>query len=453
MSRRRLTAAVLAALSLSLTPLAGARAADVKVEAKLSQSAIPREVSSKVYLRLSLEAIAAKARDKRAPINVAIVIDRSGSMSGDRLANAKKGAHAALDRLGPDDVVSLVSYNHDVQVLSPAAPLGTSRAKLERAIDELGADGTTALYAGVKEGGDQVDGFRSDMKVNRVILLSDGLANVGPSSPRDLADLGRKLAGKGITVSTIGLGLEYNEDLMQRLAAASDGNHVFVERPSDLAEIFDRELGDALSIAAKDITITIECKAGFKPNRVLGRDAEINGQRITLKLNALQAGNERYVVVEVETPKGGDVGDRDIASVEVTYLDLASGARERRNATVKAKLTDDQKEAEASLDKPVMSQVTEQIATENSEKAVELRDKGDIMAAKKALEDNAAYLNSQRKTLSTGALPAAPSSVDAIGRLEQKNREASSNLDEENWGRTRKGMRQDQHKSKVQQAY
>ena len=131
-----------------------------------------------------------------------------------------------------------------------------------------------------------------------MILLSDGLANVGPSSPGDLAELGASWR-EGISVSTIGLGLDYNEDLMQRFAAASDGNHVFVERPCDLAEIFDREFGDALSVSARDITIIIECKAGFTPKRILGRDGTISGDKITLKLNQLQAANERYVVVEL----------------------------------------------------------------------------------------------------------------------------------------------------------
>ncbi len=193
-----------------------------------------------------------------------------------------------------------------------------------------------------------------------MILLSDGLANVGPSSPREVAELGRELASKGISVTTIGLGLEYNEDLMQRLAAASDGNHVFVERPSDLAEIFDREFGDALSIAAQDLTITIECRAGFKPTRVLGREAEISGQRITLMLNQLQADNERYVVVELEAPKGEAAGERDVAEVGVEYLDLDGNQRKKADANVRVQLKDDAKAAEASINKQVMSQVTEQ---------------------------------------------------------------------------------------------
>lgn len=438
------------------TPASAAPAAELTLGADLGHSVINTKSRDRVYLRLSLKALAAATRERRAPINVALVIDHSGSMSGERLAAAKKGAEVALERLGADDIVSLVTYNHEVDVLREAGRVGSNRDALERAISRITASGTTALYAGVKEGSEQVKAFRSDTKVNRVVLLSDGLANVGPSSPAELADLGRELAGKGISVSTIGLGLEYNEDLMQRLAAASDGNHVFVERPSDLAEIFDREFGDALSIAARDITITIECKAGFRPTRVLGREADISGDRVTLKLTQLPAEIERYVVLELEPPANAVAADRDVARIEVSYLDLGTGAKSSVAADVKARFSDDANEAEASVNKAVMSQVAEQVATENSERAVELRDKGDIAGARKVLEDNAAYLNQQKDALAVGsaaAPPAPAAALSTLDKLEAKSREAASSLDSGDWDRTRKVMRQDQHRSKVQQAY
>ena len=118
-----------------------------------------------------------------------------------------------------------------------------------------------------------------------------------------------------------------------------------------------------------------------------------------------------------------------------------------------ARFTDDAKEAEASLNKTVMSQVTEQVATENSEKAVELRDKGDVTGARKALEDNALYLNKQKSALGSGAMAAPSASIQALDKLEAKSREAAESLDGEEWGKTRKTMRQDQHRAKVQQSY
>jgi Ca-activated chloride channel family protein len=448
-----------AALALVLTafifaPLSAPQAAEVQVEADLGRSVLPTKSPGNVYLRLSLKSLAAAKRERRTRVNAAIVIDRSGSMQGARIAAAKEGARVALERLNSDDTIALVAYNHNVDVLSPAGPLGRSHASLKRAIDRLTADGTTALYDGVKEGGRQVTELLSDDNVNRVILLSDGLANVGPSSPRELAELGRKLASKGISVSTIGLGLDYNEDLMQRLAAASDGNHVFVERPSDLAEIFDREFGDALSVSARDLSIIIECRLGFKPIRILGRDGDIEGNRITLKLNQLQSENERYVVVELQAPEGRNPGTADIADVRVDYVDLDKDGKPARAEThPTVRFSADAKDIEDGLNKAVMSQVAAQIATETSEKAVELRDKGDIAGARKALEDNATYIKRSYETYGSGAAAAPTASIGMLNELEKQSREAADNLDADSWNRTRKAMRSDQHKAKVQQSY
>ncbi len=442
-------AAVVSALGLLAT---SASAAQVALDADLVQSALQTSKTNRVYLRLSLKAAAAARAERRTPINVALVLDRSGSMEGERIAAAKEAAQMALARLSSEDTVALVAYNHNVDVLRPAGRLG-SHADLVPVIQRLRAGGTTALYAGVVEGARQVKLNFSPEHVNRVILLSDGLANVGPSTPKELAELGRRLGAEGIPVTTLGLGLAYNEDLMQRLAAASDGNHAFVEKPSDLVRIFNAEFGDALSVAAQDITITIECRIGVRPVRVLGRGAEIDGNRITMKLNQLQAGNERYVVAELEAPAGERPGTAEIANVEVAYLDLDTSSRAVTRSRINARFTDSETEAENSIDKGVMSQVTAQIATEASERAVELRDKGDIAGARKTLEDNAAYLKKNRDLFASGADAAPAPSVTALEELEKKSREAANNLDEQNWEKTRKSMRYDQHKAKVQQTY
>ena len=113
--------------------------------------------------------------------------------------------------------------------------------------------------------------------MNRVILLSDGQANVGPKSATELGELGMSLGKEGISVTTIGLGAGYNEDLMANLAGYSDGNHAFVENAEDLVRIFNYEFGDVLSVVAQDLVIRIQLMDGVRPMRLLGRDGEILG--------------------------------------------------------------------------------------------------------------------------------------------------------------------------------
>lgn len=445
-------AGALGFIALVPSPSLAASAPAVELDAELGQSVLPLDQSGKVYLRLSLKGLPIAKRTERPPVNVALVLDRSGSMKGERIASAKAAAKIALERLNAKDIVSLVAYNHEVDVLQPAAPLGAKSA-LSRKIGSLTADGRTALFAGVTSGAAEVKRNLDEARVNRVILLSDGLANVGPSTPGELAELGRKLGAEGISVSTIGLGLEYNEDLMQRLAAASDGNHAFVEDPEDLAGIFASEFGDALSVTAKDIEIIIECRTGYKPVRVLGREATIEGSRIRLKLNQLQGANERYFVVELDAPEVSKPGAADVASISIDYLDLSSGSRRQAETKASANYSASKEEAEKSINKAVMSQVTTQVATEASEKAVELRDKGDVAGARKMLEGNAQYLKKARESYSVGADAAPAPVVKELQELEKKQNEAASNLDAQSWDKTRKSMRYDQHKSKVQQSY
>src|SRR5208337_1493072 len=125
--------------------------------------------------------------------------------------------------------------------------------------------GSTALYAGVKMGADQLQEYFSSKRINRVILLSDGIANVGPSSPRQLCRLGNDLAERGISVTTIGVGDNYNEDVMAGLAEASDANYYYVQDTEKLPEIFAKELGELLTVAARDVRIEITCPDGVEP--------------------------------------------------------------------------------------------------------------------------------------------------------------------------------------------
>ena len=132
----------------------------------------------------------------------------------------------ATERLDEGDVLGIVSYSDNAYVRVPAGELD-DLSEIRSAIRELEAGGRTALHAGVSQGLSELREFIDPYKVNRVILLSDGLANIGPASPRELAELGRGAAQDGVSITTIGLGLGYNEDLMTQLALASDGNHAF----------------------------------------------------------------------------------------------------------------------------------------------------------------------------------------------------------------------------------
>jgi Ca-activated chloride channel homolog len=334
-----LAAALISAVSLALAaktnPAAGASetADPVRLRIDVDRTVLPAETTEKAIIKIGLDCIRLPRRDLRPPVNIALVIDRSGSMAGDKIAKAREAALEAVRRLGPDDIVALVVYDTTVQTLVPAQRVGDGR-RLEQAICGIEVAGNTALYGGVTRGASEVRRNMEDRRfVNRVILLSDGLANVGPSSPEELGRLGASLMKEGISVTTIGLGLGFNEDLMTRLAQRSDGNTYFVEDSRDLPRIFASELGDVLNVVARRVVIEIEFPAGVRPLNFVGREGSIRGQRAELTLNQLYGGQEKFALIEVEVSPTKPGVELEIARARVSYEDAVN----QRAATLTAK--------------------------------------------------------------------------------------------------------------------
>ena len=274
---------------------ASLQAAVITLTAEVDKPLLLADRTQTAYLRIGLTGCPQERLKERTPVNVAMVIDKSGSMSGDRIRYAREAAILALQRLNADDIVSVVVYDSQVQVLVPATKM-TRREDIIRAIRRIEAGGTTALYAGVQAGAEEVCKFQTPGRVNRVVLLSDGQANVGPQTPEALGRLGAQLAEKGLSVTTIGLGLGYNEDLMSRLADKSDGGHYFAESPNELASVFDREFDRALSVVAQEIRIEIILPKGIRPVRLLGREGTIKGQSVTIELGSVYSEHEKYEI-------------------------------------------------------------------------------------------------------------------------------------------------------------
>jgi Ca-activated chloride channel family protein len=182
-------AAALATAGLSDDATASA-ASPVSIKAELDRSVLAVGKPHRVYLRVSLTP-ARRTDTKRALMNVALVIDRSGSMSSQqRMANARRAATMAVDRLGSDDILSVVSYDDRIEVDVPATKV-SNPSDVKARIERLSPRGSTAIHAALLAAANEVRKFKSKDRVNRIVLISDGLANVGPAKPRDLESLGR----------------------------------------------------------------------------------------------------------------------------------------------------------------------------------------------------------------------------------------------------------------------
>jgi len=349
----------------------------------------------------------------------------------------------ALRRLNAEDIAAVVSYDSTVQVLLPATRL-TDKSTVQRALAGLQAGGNTALFAGVSRGAAEVRKFLDRDRVNRIILLSDGLANVGPSSPAELGRLGASLAKEGVSVSTIGLGLGYNEDLMALLAGMSDGNHAFVESADDLARIFNYEFGDVLSVVAQDVDIQIHCPPGVRPVQVLGRDAEIVGQSVRTGLNQLYGAQEKFIMLELEVPAGQVDREQVLASVEVRYRNMLSGEQDTLSGATAVRFSASPETVVEATDPDTMGAAVEQIANRMSKKAVELRDAGRTDEARQQLLKGADYVRRNAERYGSEKL-------QSLG--EELEQDAAAVGADDDWNRTRKALRKKQHSVDIQQTY
>ncbi len=333
-------------------------------------------------------------RKTRTPLNLAIVLDRSGSMSGGKLEQAKQAAAMLVDQLDKEDILSLIVYESEVEVIRHAAPVGGEHREIKRLIGRIETGGSTALYGGVEEGARQLREFLGKEKVNRVMLLSDGIANVGPSDNREIAALGTRIARDGMSVTTIGLGSDYNETLMTALAEASDANYYHVADVEKLPEVFEKELGELKTIVARELVIIIDCPEGVRPLRFLGRPGELKSGTETVSFSTLSSGQARELYLECLVSDAALGKINEIATVSMRYADPASAkAIETGKTPVVIGYSRDAELVNRSVDQGIAAEAAIFANAIETEKAIALADQGDAEGSRRQLDVQLKVLN------------------------------------------------------------
>lgn len=379
----------------------------VALKIEFDRDRILADTPERAIVKVSLDARRLTHAENRLPVNLAFVIDRSGSMSGEKIARAKEAAITALNQLAADDLFSLIAYDSTVETLIPAQCVGDGRG-IERAIRSIRVEGNTALFGGVSQGASEVRKHAEDQKYSsRIILLSDGLANVGPSSPDDLARLGTALRKEGVSVTTIGLGLGFNEDLMTRLAQRSDGNTYFVESSDDLPRIFAAELGDALNVVARRVVLSIDFPEGMQPRAVVGREGRVQAQHVEIELNQLYGGQEKFALVEVEVAPGKVGTERKAVRAQVTYHDAIQQQKVTAKAERSMHFTDDRQAVVSSANQKVQADYAANITALAKDRAVSLIDADQKDAAVRELRARSMELQTLAQTYQNADVMAA----------------------------------------------
>ncbi len=371
--------------------LAKDRHARVVCRVETDRSILPAGRSQNVVLKVSLDAPPSPSHIQRPLVNLALVLDRSGSMQGAKLEQAKAAAIEALTRLGVQDVFSVVVYDTNVNTIVPAQNAQYLQNIINN-IQRIRAGGSTALFGGVSQGSSEIRKNLDNRYVHRIVLLSDGIANIGPSTPEELGRLGAALVKENISVTTIGVGTDYNEDLMARLSQKSDGNTYFVESGVDLPRIFSAELGDVLNVVAKKVKITLILPENVKPVRIIGREGRIRNNRVEISMNQLYGDQEKYALVEVNIPKSNTNDQFEIAKADVEYENPYTQRKEKSYGSAVAQFSDDVQTVEKSTNIGVVREYQLNLNALAQEQAIELSDKGKKKEAANALKKSAAAL-------------------------------------------------------------
>ncbi|SQI38510.1 Uncharacterized protein encoded in toxicity protection region of plasmid R478, contains von Willebrand factor (vWF) domain [Leminorella richardii] len=417
----------------------------VNVKTELASPVILENSKDSNYLKVSLTGYQQDTA-KRTPINLALVIDRSTSMSGDRIEKAREAAILAVNMLQDDDIISIIAYDNDAHVLIPATKANDKKKLIKIINDKVTPQGWTALFAGVSKGLKEVNKNLKKDQVNRIILLSDGQANVGPSSTKELADLGVVAAKQRIAVTTIGLGTSYNEDLMTALASYSDGNHAFVEKSSDLEAAFIKEFKDVMSVVAQEVTVTIRLQDGVKPLRLLGREGDITGNQVTVKLNQLYSNQEKYVLLELEPPKGKENEKKQIANVSVTYENLQTQKKDNVNNRVDIAYSKSEKAVKDATQEEIVVDSAIQKANLENVRAIQLLDEGKKDEANQILQRNAASMGALYDKVSS------PEAKNKALQTQSDNSRLADDIESKGGAASRKSLKESTYKTQKQQS-
>ncbi|MEE2789507.1 MAG: VWA domain-containing protein [Myxococcota bacterium] len=283
-----------------------------------------------VLLRLTADGIGSTVRP---PLHLALVLDTSGSMSGPKLRDVKAAAISLLKRLDGRDRVTLLSYSSHVSRLAIRRPMDdTGRAELIHHIIGLRAGGSTAL------GPAMLDAFsilREDtlhpLMLRHAILMSDGLANVGERDPRRLGAQAQSAFHQGVSLSTMGVGLNYNEDLMTKVADMGGGRYHFIQDSAKITSVLNDELNGLVATVARDVRVDVRPMNGVRLEKVFGYPVRRGGSKVGVQIGFMGHKQTREVMMRFVVDAGHINLDRAVlASFRMTYTDVVSDGKTRQ---------------------------------------------------------------------------------------------------------------------------
>jgi Ca-activated chloride channel homolog len=372
-------------------PADGATALDVpQVAAPVDLTSIEIKASRPVVAAGKEESVVVRVRvkglplvdKKRPPMNIALVVDASGSMEGAGIDEARKACAAVVDQLQEGDALSVVTFGSQPKVVVEATRVSpTSKAAAKKAIAEIKAAGTTDMAGGLRAGIEQAKAMIDLKGINRVVLVGDGVPN-DPALLPGLADQARSLR---LPITSLGLGPEFDETQMSLLAQRSGGSFHFVENGDRVVSVFKSEIARMERLVAKNTRVELTPGPGVTIEEAIGLQGSRNGRKLVVQLGDLTEGQARDVLVKVKLAGHADGTKVELLDALAHYTPAAGGI-ERNVAEFAALKSSSNGESLREVNRDVEHQATRLRVADAIVKAMAQARVGDVPGARKILD-------------------------------------------------------------------
>lgn len=433
----------LLATSPSISAAASPSPTVLQTKAGFDSGALAPGQKTEIHVQITIEAPDIAPKEKRLPVAVSLVIDRSTSMlEAKKIDYAKIAGKVLVNSLNKDDLFALTVYDTGVSVLQPLAEVG-DKQKIIKLIDGITPQGTTFLSGGLEAGIKQLENIRMEGPC-RVILLSDGMANRGVTDPEMVSEIGATSRKRGISISTIGLGLSFQENLMQFLAQRGGGQYYYIKDSEDLPGVFKQELDLVARNFTKNLRTRFSKGDCVEEVFVYGYTGKREGTDINIDMGDFSAGEKRQILLRLKLHAPEKTGEQTLGVLYLTYTDQESSAVRTLELPVRLEVIADEaarKEREAQQAATIREVKDETLLLKSEQAHVEAineLEKGNVEQAKKILK-------SQEEALAQ----AAPSNLAAANKRMQIQKDVE-NLSE---ARANPAMMKDMSKSSKASAY
>lgn len=367
--------------------------------------------TTRVVAEVRLRADETRRGRVHAPTALVVVLDTSGSMEGEKIVEAKRAVRAMVEQMRDDDAIAFVRYDDRAVLEQPLGLLRDNRRALLARLDALRAGGGTNIASGLEAGLEAVRGGMGDdvRRVQRVVLVSDGL-DAGRTQAENLANEG---AERGVTVSSVGVGLDFDESYLGAIASRGHGNFGFASEGQKFEAFLRRELDEATATAIEDARVTLELPRGATFVSAEGASASSSGGDVELRFGSLFAGDERRAIVELDVRAGAEAASTLTLRPSASWM---HGEGERARIAVDALglvPTDRLAEVDASRDLTVLASATSVLASRRQMAAAAAFAKGDVAEATRLTRDNERALEGIRALAPAPARAALAKQLDA----------------------------------------